>query len=1128
MSGDSVFSKLSEEDSTWNRDIKKKILEEHAELVKKLAKYENEEKQRKNDDRSNKITSPGSSTSATPNVDRTRGYKLDPNTPIYHGRRNENVEKWIAIINNNLRTAGVPEDTKLYAITNYVKEVALSTLLRYQATTDEKDRNIDDFYRLLLQSDNAYARKNDIKKKIFSLKQTGNFDDYMRKFQELALESDLREEDLITFFIIGLKNRAKFELQVREPKTLSEAYSIAIKLEDSESKASNGEEEKHKAFVAKSKHNEKNKQGNIKCTKCGKQGHYANKCKSEIKCYNCNKFGHYSNECRSNNKSNRDQNPNKDNVKQNRTNDNYKKKPDKVSLCKNEQEKLLVIDGRIDGHYVRRMAFDLGATTSIMSKRIAEKFNFKIIPSTARIQIADNTIVDVIGKTKNLDIDIEGNKCTLSFLVFDHREYDILLGLDYFRKTGAGIFPRERYIQFDKSAVKIPITYEDEESPEVLMLAQDIEDIVNDNVIEWPDPGEKIEIKPEISLPNDVKGRLDELKPLILNNMARNYGELQGGSKIGEFKINLNEDKIIYKHPYKHSEKEKQEMLKTTNELLKTGIVRISDSPYSSPFFMIKKKDGSHRPVIDYRELNKVTVKEDWPIPLIDDILFKMRHGRYFSVMDAKSGFFQIPVQEESKKYTAFSDGTRKLEWNFMPMGVMNAPMVFSRIINQILGDLEFVVVYIDDICIFSNTIDEHIAHIKIVMEKLAKYNIKINPDKCRWFAEKIKLLGYVISSQGIEMDKEKINIILNAKAPTNVKQLQQFVGFPNYYRKLIEGFANIAAPLYNLMRKDVKWEWTKECQDAFDTLKQCMVSQPILRHPDPNKEYFLYTDASNEAMGAILSQKDDDGREHPIYYASKTFRGYEKHMSVSEKEMAAAVFGVKEFRHFLIDAKFTLITDHSALKYLLNMKDPTGKLARWSIYLSQFRFVIVHRKGNKHANADYLSRLLLAKTVELPEFDEEFNKTDPFKNEAFMYYVTYKRHRAGSSRKLINRVEKLSSRYLLENDKLYILKDSKKFQVPHPSERMEIVDKYHAMSAHFGIESTFNRIKENYYWPNMRKTVEQYIKRCQTCIRNDNHLVYNHPAFANQVTGINDEISIDFSWGYEETKDGHCGVMLI
>jgi len=233
-----------------------------------------------------------------------------------------------------------------------------------------------------------------------------------------------------------------------------------------------------------------------------------------------------------------------------------------------------------------------------------------------------------------------------------------------------------------------------------------------------------------------------------------------------------------------------------------------------------------------------------------------MRKAKYFSVCDAKSGFHQIKVAESSKKYTAFFDGHRKLEYNFMPMGLMNAPMFFQMIGDQILGDLDFVIVYIDDICIFSESMEQHSEHIRIVMERLAKYNLKLNPEKCKFFAEKIKILGHVISAEGIEMDPEKINAIIDKKPPNNVKSLEQFLGLANYYRNFIENFADLCAPLYRLKTAS-QWMWTEECDNSFKSLIKKFTENPILRQADMSKPFIIHADASNEAVGAVLSQID-------------------------------------------------------------------------------------------------------------------------------------------------------------------------------------------------------------------------------------------------------------------------------
>ncbi len=453
-------------------------------------------------------------------------------------------------------------------------------------------------------------------------------------------------------------------------------------------------------------------------------------------------------------------------------------------------------------------------------------------------------------------------------------------------------------------------------------------------------------------------------------------------------------------------------------------------------------------------------------------------------------------------------------------MGLTNAPIIFSMVMYEILGQYEFVIVYFDDICIYAKTVKEHIEHLKLVIEKFKEVNLKINPEKSQWISTKIKLLGYVISSDGIEMDPSAIK---NRKPPTNVKTLQQFLGMCNYYRKFIRNFADITTPLYNLLKKETKWNWSEQCENAFKELIGRLTSEPVLKQPDPEKPYVLHTDASNEAVGAILSQVDDENREYVIAYASRTFRGYEKHMEISEKEMAASVYGVLEFKHYLIGTRFKKVTDHCALQYLMTLKDPTGKLARWSIFLSQFDFEIVYRKGKIHANADYVSRPILLTEIENPEEGTSSRNLDPYEDGHLYYYITHRKHKEGSSRKQVNRINKVASSYELRDGKIFTNRKGIWLEIPKPEERLDIIDKYHAMSAHFGVDSTVSRIKEKFYWAKLYKEVEKYKRNCKTCIRNDNHLIYNHPAFANKITNINDEISIDFSWGLNNE-----GTMLV
>lgn len=462
-----------------------------------------------------------------------------------------------------------------------------------------------------------------------------------------------------------------------------------------------------------------------------------------------------------------------------------------------------------------------------------------------------------------------------------------------------------------------------------------------------------------------------------------------------------------------------------------------------------------------------------------------------------------------------------------MPMGISNAPMVFSMIMQQVLGDLDFVVVYIDDICIFSESMEQHLEHIEIVMDRLERANIKLNPDKCNWFTEQVELLGYVISKDGIAANPKKIKAIMERDAPRNLRELRSFIGMCNYYRNLIPKFAERAAVLYELLRDGVKYEWTVERGEAFENLRKALVSAPILRHPDMRQEFILYSDASDEAAGDQLCQTDENGIEYSVDNRSKLFNKFERNMGISEKEMAAVVYGVREFRHFLIGRHFKIVTDHSALTYLFSIKEPTGKLARWVMYLSQFSFDIVHRKGKLHWNADYLSRPILFTAVNESEVGINY-KLDPLEDGFLMSYLQKGRFRKGSSRKQINRIIHILPNFKLEGEVLYMKKDDKWLIVPKKEDRYEIIDKAHAASVHFGSESTTNKIKEKFFWPKMFKEVENFRKNCQTCIRNDNHPISNHPAMSNKVENFNDEISIDWSWGLEETLEGYRGTMNI
>jgi len=414
---------------------------------------------------------------------------------------------------------------------------------------------------------------------------------------------------------------------------------------------------------------------------------------------------------------------------------------------------------------------------------------------------------------------------------------------------------------------------------------------------------------------------------------AKDYRDL-GCCKLTFHEIKTIESKPIFMYPYRKSTPERELIKDEVRKMLDAKIIQPSKSPWAFPVVLIRKKDGSSKFCVDYRNLNKITIQDAFPLPRIDDILDRLAGSEWFSALDLKSGYWQVRVHYNSREKTAFSTPDGHYEFLRLPFGLKNAPADFSRTMNRILGDLQFVQIYLDDLTIHSGTFEEHLDHIEIVLERLGKINLKLNLDKCQWFQREIHILGHIVTKNSVLMDKAKIQAVSEMQPPKNVKQIQQYLGLCNYYRRFIEDFAKIAAPLYHLLKKEVAWNWSNQCQMAFETLKQKLVEYPILRLPDFQRKFVLFTDASNSAVGALLSQVDDNEKEYVVAYASRLLKGAENHYGITEKECLAVLWAIKHFRIYLYGTEFTVITDHSALTWLMNINDPTGRLARWALYL--------------------------------------------------------------------------------------------------------------------------------------------------------------------------------------------------
>ncbi|CAI7757505.1 unnamed protein product [Closterium sp. NIES-53] len=376
--------------------------------------------------------------------------------------------------------------------------------------------------------------------------------------------------------------------------------------------------------------------------------------------------------------------------------------------------------------------------------------------------------------------------------------------------------------------------------------------------------------------------------------------------------------KPTFRAPNRLSPTELADMKKQIEYLLDKGLIRPSTSPYGAPVLFTPKPDGSLRMFIDYRALNKQTIKNKYPIPRIVDILDQLCGATVFSKLDLRSGYWQIRMADNSIHKTAFRTRYGSYEYLVMPFGLTNAPATFQAEMNHILRPLldEFVVVYLDDILIYSRDMKQHIEHLRRVFKILRREKFYVKLSKSEFALKKVQFLGHMVSTQGVHVDPKKIEAVHTWKTPENVKELQQFLGFANYYNRFVPQYAKIATPLTNLLKKNTPFKWEDVHQQAMEQLKTALTSAPILILPDPEKDYVIEADASDQAVGEVLMQDQGKGLQ-PIAYLSKKLHEAELNYPIHDKEALAIITAFKTWRCYLEGKKTTIYTDHCSLKYL-------------------------------------------------------------------------------------------------------------------------------------------------------------------------------------------------------------------
>ena len=600
-------------------------------------------------------------------------------------------------------------------------------------------------------------------------------------------------------------------------------------------------------------------------------------------------------------------------------------------------------------------------------------------------------------------------------------------------------------------------------------------------------------------------------------------------------------------------------------EMLRTGKIRPSKSPAGAPILFVPKPHGRGlRLCVDYRGLNKVTILNRYPLPLMNELRDRVQGSKIFSKIDLKSGYNLVRIKEGDEWKTAFRTRYGHYEYLVMPFGLANAPATFQAMINEVLRGLidHGVVVYLDDILIYSPTDEEHTHIVTDVLQRLQQNGLAIAPEKCEWHVPKVEFLGYIISSDGVSMAEDKVKTLLEWNPPTNVTAVQSFLGFANFYHRFIEGFSKVCKPLTDLTKKGLRWQWTEDAQKAFDELKRRFTSAPILRHFDPSLPTVMETDASDFAIGAVLSQQVDN-RLHPIAFHSRKMDKAEINYEIHDKEMLAIVSGFKEWRRYLEGARYqiTVFTDHKNLEYFTTTKVLKRGQTRWAQELAGYDFKIVYRPGSQNGKPDALSRRPEYRPLKGGGSAEENENQPIYRLLRPDQLVSVDGAQVVLSSLSVQSIPKVKfhqslleevfasgqqdAEWMEEYEKAMSSNASADMEytegslyykgrlyIPDSLElKRSIVSREHdtLVAGHMGQDKTVELVRRNFFWPQMDSWIRDYVGSCDECQKNkaSRHARYGLLQPLEVPYAPWDSISMDFITDLP-LSDGHDSLWVI
>lgn len=1076
--------------------------------------------------------------------------------PTFEGDR-AGAREWLIRYERDMNINGYDDDAKLLRVSAYLRDEASQWLTTKQYLTPDLDWWI--FKRSFLRHFCGTDETTFLRRKLEEAKQKNdeNPSSFLVRIVHLCkqFKPDMSDSGIVDKVSRGLNKDTYNMLATREPKEnwtvswLTEMFErFRTTSEKTSREASRGDGKSRKSVSSKESSNGKPRDlSTWKCFNCGETGHVVENCpqpRDEAK-YKARLEEHRRQKLKKSQDKERDGSKEQRSVQalnSEQVNSSGAKVLAPSLACDTVIKPFLTIE--LEGKLVKGR-IDTGADITAIPRNVALDLSLRIAPWDQPALRAVGNSIDAIGMASVLATHENAKRALLVAVFPDDALAQPLWGMDLLDAFA---------IQLNFGQTKVTDRVVSRTTTSILNV-----EIVPNHPIDKVKIGE---------IDNDSLESLHGMLEKFADVFSRDERDI-GRTSTVKHRIILSDPKPIHKNYYRIHHRRKSKLQEVIDKNLATGAFRPSKSSYASPAFFVEKDDGADlRLVADFRGLNEITVKDRTPMPHPEDVFGMLAGQKYFAKLDITSMFNQIEVEEEDIHKTAVITERGLFECPLMPFGLVNAPATAVKLMREVLRDLDTQTcfVYFDDIIVFAPTINNLVQRCTEILERLKLHNLKLKPSKCTFAMDSVNFLGHKISARGVEMDPGRIERVLKFKVPRNPSDVRSFHGLCSYNRKFIKGFAEIAKPLTPLMGKPSDFVWTVEAQKAFETLRDALTKTPILTHFDPAAEHELRTDASSYAVGAVFFQiHEDPERSGVISYYSKTLNAAQKRYSTTERELLAAHMAIMEFKHYLLGKRFTLITDHSPLRLLQTHKDPHHRLARWVANLMQFDFVVKPIRGSSNVDADTMSRLIEEND---PDADDEDLVARPFEeiirmiqqvttnsdqveaNEAQPTVeviadpsvdIRQEQRQDEFCRRIIDLLEadlspseldKRCPHFAMLDDQLHRVNTYRPPTLVVPARRRAaILISLHdsPFGAHLGFQRTYNKIRDRYFWPKMRRDIKKYVASCHKCQRrkvsNVRRQGLTRPLpVAEEVF---DTIGIDLITKLPKSNSGHIAILV-